>query len=45
MKKRTKHHKKLTPSTSNPAESIPMSEQEHKDMLIVAKVYLSSRLI
>jgi len=37
IKKRTKDHKKLPPSTD---EAIQMSEQEHNDMLKVAKVSL-----
>ncbi|CAF4329827.1 unnamed protein product, partial [Adineta steineri] len=37
LQKRKKDSKKPTSSTSIPNETIPMSEQEHKDMLKVAK--------
>ncbi|CAF4051928.1 unnamed protein product [Adineta steineri] len=37
IQKRKKDSKKPTSSTSIPNETIPMSEQEHKDMLKVAK--------
>jgi hypothetical protein len=38
IKKQTKDQKKLTPSTTISNEAIPMNEQEHNEMLKVAKV-------
>ncbi|CAF4400540.1 unnamed protein product, partial [Rotaria sordida] len=37
IKKRTKHHKKSTQSPAIVDETIPMNEQEHNEMLKVAK--------